>query len=102
MVVEMHKNWVCPNCHKTHQSVGSKTAMHFCPALNNLFIPMVIEGSDCINKVNYREDYVKGDLVTATHHGKVVSSVSTEHADGSNGLTVFVPCAVTKIEKPEN
>jgi hypothetical protein len=98
--VEMVKNWHCPSCHIEHRSVGPDTAMHHCKALNGLFIPLILDGVDATNRVLLREDYVKGDICSARDaNNRVVMSVSQEHADGSNALTVFVPCATINLRE---
>lgn len=98
--VELVKNWYCPSCHIEHRSQGPQTAMHHCPALNGLFIPLILEGQDATNRVQLREDYQKTDLCSARdHNDRIVMSVSQEYADGSNALTVFVPCATINLRE---
>jgi hypothetical protein len=95
------KNWYCPNCSTTHQSQGPKVATHACAAFNGLQLPMFLEGSGGYHKPVYREDYIGPDLVADevhTGHGKIVSAVSQEYPDGSNGLVVIMPCAVINTE----
>lgn len=102
MATELFKKWFCPNCHLEHRSTGKETAFHNCPSLNGAFIPLALEGDDCVNKVNLREDYVGEDICSVRDNdNNIISSISREYADGSNALTVFVPCAVAKVT-PEN
>jgi hypothetical protein len=103
MTVELYKEWFCPNCYLEHRSQGPETAFHNCPSINgNPFIPLARKGDDCINKVNYREDYVKDDICSVRDDDdNIIMSVSREYADGSNALTVFVPCAVAKATAPD-
>ena len=96
---ELHKNWYCPNCGLIHQSIGKETAMHHCPSLHNLFIPLVLEGTKVNNKINLREDYLHGDLASArTDTGSVVSSVTHETDEGI-GATIYVPTATFDIRR---
>ena len=101
--VEIIKNWYCPNCKLTHQSVNSKTTevpMHDCSLLYGLKVPMVLEGVKAFNKIEYREDYLNGDLSSARDdNNQVIKSVVTEYEDGSNGGTIYLPCAVFGLEK---
>ena len=102
MTVELFKKWYCPNCHLEHRSQGKEIAFHNCPSLNGAFIPLALEGDDCVNKPLLREDYVGNDLCSVRDKdNNVIMSVTREYADGSNALTVFVPCAVAKAEAPD-
>lgn len=97
---ELVKNWHCPSCHIEHRSQGPDVAMHHCAVLNGLFIPLILNGVDATNRVLLREDYVGQDLCSARDKdNNVVMSVSQEHADGSNALTVFVPCATINLRE---
>ncbi len=100
---EIVRNWYCPNCKQTARSLNTSSSsvpMHDCPSLFGLQVPMVLEGVKAFNKVEYREDYLKGDLSSARDDSdEVVKSISTEYADGSNGGTIYLPCAVIGIEK---
>ena len=100
MSVELYKEWFCPNCHLEHRSQGKETAFHNCTGLSGTpFIPLALKGDDCVNKIIYREDYLGEDIASVRDdNNNIIASVSREYADGSNALTVFVPCAVTKIE----
>lgn len=101
--VELIKNWYCPSCYLTHRSKGSKTAFHNCSAINGAFIPLILEGVDATNRVLLREDYVGDDICSVTDKdNRVIMSVSQEMADGSNALTVFVPCATTDLRGQDN
>lgn len=101
--VELVKNWVCPSCQLEHQSQGPETAMHHCPKLNGLLVPLVLDGDDATHRVHLREDYQNGDICTARDaDNRIVMSVSTEYADGSNALNVYVPCATTNLEVGTN
>jgi len=97
---ELHKNWYCPNCSLTHQSVGKETAFHDCPKLFGLKVPMLLEGVKGYHKVEYREDYLGTDISDARNDsGQVVKSISTEFEDGSNGGTIYLPCATINVVK---
>jgi hypothetical protein len=97
--VELVKHWHCPSCHLEHQSQGRETAMHHCPKLNGLLVPLVLDGADATHRVLLREDYQGTDLCSARDEdGRIVMSVSTEYADGSNALTVYMPCATADAE----
>ena len=91
------KNYYCPNCKYTYQGVNLKTTevpLHECSALNGLKVPWVLEGVKAYHKVELRDDYLGDDISNArTSSGQVVKSVSTEYADGSNGGTIYLPCA---------
>lgn len=97
------KNYHCPNCFHTFQMLNPKTTevpLHECSALHNLKVPWVLEGVKAYHKVEYREDYLNGDIAnTRDSSNKVVKSVSTEFADGSNGGTIYLPCARLSLEK---
>src|SRR3954463_2475351 len=83
--VELVKNWHCPSCHLEHRSQGPKDAMHHCPKLNGLLVPLVLDGADATHRVLLREDYQKTDICSARDsNDRIVMSVSTEYADGSN------------------
>lgn len=95
------RNWHCPNCHSEHRSYDSPnlSAFHHCPALNGILTPMVEDGRDAIHKILLREDYVGEDICSVRDaNNRVVSSVTTEFADGSNQLTVYMPCATVSAE----
>jgi hypothetical protein len=97
--VELVKNWHCPSCHLEHRSQGPKTAMHHCPKLNGLLVPLVLDGDDAIHRVLHREDYQGSDICSARDgNNRIVMSVSTEYADGSNALNVYMPCATLSTE----
>lgn len=97
--VELVKNWHCPSCHLEHRSQGPKTAMHHCPQLNGLLVPLVLDGDDATHRVLLREDYQKTDICSARDkNNRIVMSVSTEYADGSNALNVYMPCATLTTE----
>ena len=96
--VELIKNWRCPSCGLEHRSQGTKDAMHHCPKLNGLLVPLVLEGRPGAHKVLLREDYQKTDLCSARDsNNRIVMSVSTEFDDG-NALTVYMPCATVATE----
>lgn len=100
---KIYKYWYCPNCKLTHQSVNSKATevpMHFCPSLHNLQVPMVLEGVKAFHKVEYREDYLRDDIASVRdENNQVVKSVSTEYEDGSNGGTIYLPCATFNMKR---
>lgn len=94
---ELHKNWYCPSCGKTHQSIGKETAFHYCPSHNGAFIPLALEGTSAVNREVLREDYLKGDLASVrTEDGQVISSIQQETEEGIGG-TIFLPCAVFNV-----
>lgn len=96
------KNWYCPNCKLTHQSVNSKASevpMHSCAKLFNATFPMVLEGVKAFSKVELREDYLGQDIASVrTDNNQVIKSVVTEYEDGSTGGTIYLPCAVMNVD----
>lgn len=97
------RDWYCPNCKLTHRSENSKVSevpMHDCPALFGLKVPMVLEGVKAFHTIEYREDYLHNDLASARNDsGQVIKSISTEYEDGSNGGTIYLPCATFNMTK---
>ena len=71
--------------------------MHSCVALNGMTVPLVEiqrpdDTPDARHVVNAREDYIGHE------NAGPVMSVSTEHSDGSNDLTVYAPTAEVHYE----
>jgi hypothetical protein len=87
--------WNCPSCQATAGTADNQpgTPMHVCKGLAGLTVPLVPVGDRSVHRINMREDYVNGDDVQTDGDGRVVMSVTTEHADGHTDCTVFAPCA---------
>lgn len=98
------RDWHCSNCGLEYRSfdVPAKRAWHQCPRMNGALTPMVEDGRDAIHRILLREDYVGPSAVCSVRdsNNRVISSISTEFADGSNQLTVYMPCVIvnTKTE----
>ena len=101
--LDFYKNYYCPSCKYTFQLKNPKPTevpLHKCLALNNLQVPWVLEGINATHKVELREDYLGNDIASARDSSNnVVKSVSTEFDDGSNGGTIYLPCARFSLEK---
>lgn len=105
-IIDFYTDWYCPECSETAQSVNTvmngksvrQMPLHYCPGLHGLLANMVKKGVEARLRVNYREDYVNGDLVTADSRGKVVMGITTQRNDGED-LIVHSPCAVLNLGK---
>ena len=103
---EWHTDWYCPECNETCQSVNTvidgktwrQMPLHYCPGLFGLLAPMVKQGVHARLRVNFREDYVKSDLVVSDSRGKVAMGITTQRNDGED-LLVHSPCTVLKLFK---
>jgi hypothetical protein len=103
-VIDFHTDWYCPECNEQAQSTNTvvngeklrQMPLHYCPGLHGLLAPMVKAGVTARLRVNYREDYTNGDLVTTDSRGKVVMGITTQRNDGED-LIVHSPCAVLNL-----
>lgn len=95
--IEFHTNWYCPECKLEAQSTQRGMPLHSCPQLQGVMAPMVKQGVKARLKVNFREDFVKKDLVTTDANGRVVMSITTQRDDGED-LLVHSPCAVASLK----
>lgn len=66
--------------------------MHPCPALSGLTAPFVEDGVDAVHKLVVRDDYVGAENGLQYVDGRPITSLVTDHADGSNDCTVYAPC----------
>jgi hypothetical protein len=80
------KHWYCPECAREHVTKLSEphTPLHQCPKLRGAWVPFVEEGIKARLKVNYREDYLKGNIATMDGDGNAIQSVQTQRDDGED------------------
>ena len=87
--------WRCPSCDHTDRTVkpgANEIAMHQCPALNGINIPLVEVSDwdvkpDAVHEEHEREDYTRNP-----DDGRV-ASIHTRHGDGREDATVLAPTA---------
>jgi hypothetical protein len=97
VVLDSWQDWECPNCHltdRTRPMPPNSSRMHDCPKLHGLTAPMVLAGTDCKVTAVERGDYLAGETQRKGDNGRPYMAVRTDHADGSNDLSVFPGVAV--------
>lgn len=94
-ILEPRQYWHCNECNADHVTSRPDvhTPMHPCFAMKGLMVPFVPAGSKARLRINYREDYVRGDTVDVQEDGRVVMSIQTLHEDGREDCTAYAPCA---------
>ena len=93
------RDWYCPNCGKTDQTVEARphTRFHTCPKLRYLVAPMLPAGTKAKVEAHEREDYVGTDVVQTDGDGRPVMSVVTTRDEGTD-VAVFAPVASGRVE----
>lgn len=101
-VLDTTKRWYCPACKLEHVTSEARphTPMHACAGLSGLTAPFVEQGDTAVHKLVVRDDYVAGENGLQYIDGRPITSLVTEHADGSNDCTIYAPCVRVGSQAP--
>lgn len=87
----------CPRCAAGGVFREGATAMHNCPGMGGLSVPLVPNAEKVRAVVVEREDYVGTEDVQLDENNRPVMAVHHERADGSYDTTVYAPTAHGRV-----
>lgn len=95
MIIQVNRQWWCPNCSATDVTHEPLPHSHFhtCPGLRGLTAPMIPVGVKAKVEAHDRDDYVGKDIVQTDENSRPVMSVTTTRDDGTDTV-VFAPTVV--------